>query len=234
VHRAALLLNVVNRPIPRLLFLLWALVGMYDLLLSQFIPPDLAQDAPRVWQILAKAEPFLPGWPFWAWLLILAGLFAATCFEYVVHTVRQSSPQSLPITETRNEPKPVQKLESGREVRQALTLERPKYALPEEAKRIDIATVTNKELGELFNDLSVAMGKMLLRTMRDDSSVQAAAFNKDFAPAFFWLYGEARRRGHRDSDLERYYERPESIKNVSYLHQQFKTLGSRLHLYYDG
>jgi hypothetical protein len=130
---------------------------------------------------------------------------------------------------------PERQLKVGPEARKALGLDAPppKYALPKDAEKIDIKQATNKQLGALCSALSSEIGEMLLRTMRSQPLSQIPYFHNTFATRFFWLYGEARRRGHRDSDLERYYERPESLMNVGHLKERLSALANRLPIYLD-
>ena len=229
--RWTLLLGIVNRPIPRSLLLVWGLVSTYDVVMSQFIPPDVAQGMPKAWQILLLGEPYLPGWPFWAWLLILAALLVALSFEYALHAAKRVS-----ITDQHPAAPLVGAAPLALSEAALSAIGLPvahKYALPEEAKARDIRSLTYKELGALVIKLSNDIGEMVTDTMRDRPNSQVAYFNQIFASRFFWLYGEAYRRGHRDEALDAYYRHPALLKNVSHLNQQLRGLGHRLPLYLD-
>jgi len=110
---------------------------------------------------------------------------------------------------------------------------KPRYAPPKEAEQMNVEKLLYRELGGQVIALSTEISEMLMRTMRTQSSEQPVIFTRYFAPRFFWLYGEARRRGHRDSALDVYYEQPETIGNVAHLNQQLRALGERLPLYQD-
>jgi hypothetical protein len=140
-----------------------------------------------------------------------------------------------PTARSMPKPEPERQLNGVPDTRKTLESETPapKYALPKEAEKIDIKQATNKQLGALCSALSTEIGEMLLRTMRSQPLSQIPYFQNTFATRFFWLYGEARRRGHRDSDLERYYQRPESLLNVGHLNKQLSALANRLPLYLD-
>ena len=155
------------------------------------------------------ADPYLPGWPFWVWLLILGGLFTGMSFEYAFHTVGKRHHKPPP------KPAAVSTHKHG---------EKPKYAPPKEAAEMDVRKLTNKQLGRLMGALSDDIGEMLLTTMRATGSPQIEIFHRSFAKRFYWLYEEARRRGYRDADLDRYYDRAENLLNVSHLNQQLRLL----------
>lgn len=80
--------------IARWLFLLWAIVGIYDLVGSEFLPPELAQKRPTIYQLISMTS----GWLSWnAWLLIGAVLLVIFALEYVARHKREVVPASKAI-----------------------------------------------------------------------------------------------------------------------------------------
>lgn len=109
-----------------------------------------------------------------------------------------------------------------------------RYAAPSDAKDIDLGSQTNRALGELLVALANEIDELIEDSDYDaPESEMVALFNKHTAPRFLWAYHEVRNRGHRDADLDRYFENPATLKNVRHLAQQLKVVGSRLHLYAD-
>jgi hypothetical protein len=93
MSRLQFLADLSKQPLVRLLLLLWAASGIWDLALSEWIPEEYSKKLPRVYQALAMTTGLLP-WQIW----IVAGamIFALACLEYVYR--RAAAPQTLPRT----------------------------------------------------------------------------------------------------------------------------------------
>jgi hypothetical protein len=58
---------------------IWAFVAAYDTVSSQILPVSVANHAPKVREVIAMTS----GWfPYWVWLLVLAGILVIASFEY--------------------------------------------------------------------------------------------------------------------------------------------------------
>jgi hypothetical protein len=230
-RRVAYVRAALNRPIPRFLFWLVTVLSLYDLFLSQALPPEMAKDFPRLWEIIVTIDAHMPSLPPLGWAAIWALFIAGVSIEYAI-SLRATLPAvdtSKPERQTKAtaQPKPVPVESITRPVRPT-----PRYAPPKESESVDVTKLKNKELGEYCTELSSVIGQMLMRTMRESSAHQLATFQRQYAAIFFWLYEEARRRGHRDDTLDWYYDHPQEI-NVGQLNQRLKELGNRLPMYYD-
>ena len=81
--RLSFLWHALWRPRRRTIILLWVALGTWDLLVAQFLPPSLAEKAPRVYDGLAA----MSGWlPLWGWALIGMALLAGVSIEYAFRT----------------------------------------------------------------------------------------------------------------------------------------------------
>src|SRR6266508_5348077 len=63
----------------------WAVITIYDLSLSQFIPEEFSKKAPKAWQVAVTTGGLLP---WWGWLLILAAILVVSSFEYALRSTR--------------------------------------------------------------------------------------------------------------------------------------------------
>jgi hypothetical protein len=75
--RKSFLAEIWRRAWVRWCVYVWGPVGVYDSLLSQFVPEQWAKDLPRFWQVIVMAGLM----PFWAWLLFLAALVTIAAME---------------------------------------------------------------------------------------------------------------------------------------------------------
>jgi hypothetical protein len=85
MSRFHILADLSRQPFVRLLFVLWAASGAWDLVLSEWIPEEYAKRLPRVYQVIAMTTGLL-SWQIW----IVAGalIFAFACLEYAVRRAR--------------------------------------------------------------------------------------------------------------------------------------------------
>jgi len=71
---------------------IWAVVAIYDLLLSQFIPEEFSTKAPKAWKIAMITG----GWvPWLGWLLILAAILLAASLEYALRVTQRHRRDSV-------------------------------------------------------------------------------------------------------------------------------------------
>ena len=78
------------RPRRRIFILLWVALGTWDLLVAQFLPPSLAEKAPRVYDGLAA----MSGWlPLWAWAFIGLLVLLGISIEYGVRQKHKAKPE---------------------------------------------------------------------------------------------------------------------------------------------
>jgi len=84
-QRIALLRVAINRPFPKGLLTFWALVGVYDTFVSQFIPPERGQGFPKVWEILVAVVPDVS--PL-EWTAVLLLLLLGITIEYAIQIYR--------------------------------------------------------------------------------------------------------------------------------------------------
>lgn len=65
----------------RLLLLVWTLIGTYDLVLSQIIPPDFSKNFPKMWQLGSLL-------PWWKWLLVFFVIVIIALIENLLRMKR--------------------------------------------------------------------------------------------------------------------------------------------------
>jgi len=104
---------------------------------------------------------------------------------------------------------------------------KPRYALPKEAEKIDIEKVSNQELGAHMSDLTKDIRGIFAPRIGQLSDAQVVRiFMSQHAPRFFWLYGEARRRGHKEPVFDHTYEEPSRIFSAGHVADLAKRLGA--------
>lgn len=92
------------RPRRRIFILLWVALGTWDLLVAQFLPPSLAEKAPRIYDGLAA----MSGWlPLWAWAFIGLGILLALSIEYGVRQNYKAKPEGAADTTNKGQMVPV-------------------------------------------------------------------------------------------------------------------------------
>src|SRR4051812_37461244 len=127
--RLGYLRSALNRPIPKLLSALLAVASVYDLFLSQFLPPEVSQDMPRAWQMLAGINDYMPNLPPLGWVALWAAFVAGVSIEYGME--RRGHPDKKP-----NQPPMVdisaEHLGLRRKAAASPADSKPKYALPKE------------------------------------------------------------------------------------------------------
>lgn len=79
-RRAAVVRAILSKPW-RIAIGIFGVVATWDTLLSQFVPDDLAKQAPKAWQVAVLTGGLIPTW---AWVVVLAVTFAAACLEYAI------------------------------------------------------------------------------------------------------------------------------------------------------
>jgi hypothetical protein len=62
-----------------------ALLAIYDLFLSQFVPEEWAKKWPKFWMVIDHIAALLP---WWGWSLVLAGMLVLASFEYAFRRAR--------------------------------------------------------------------------------------------------------------------------------------------------
>ena len=166
-------------------------------------------------------------------LAMVYGLFGAACAMLITVAAKQLSGPSIslpPLDEKRkvqmvSSLPPLAPIATGR-------IEPKRYAQPSDTKDIDIQKTTNKSLGSLLVSLANEARKIIDDNQQTSTARMIADFNRKTAAHFLWAYEEARNRGHRDGDLDRYFDDMATV-NVFTLEKKLRMLGSRLHLYID-
>lgn len=77
---------VWDRPLPRWLTIIIALFSAWDLLVGQFLPPEIAETMPRVYDFVSITSEFLP---WWGWLLILMATITISTTEYLYRHMKK-------------------------------------------------------------------------------------------------------------------------------------------------
>jgi hypothetical protein len=83
----------------RVLGAVWFLSGVWDLALSQWLPPELANRLPKLYQVIALAAGLL-SWQLWA--IVGAAIFSVGALEYAVarKNSHPADPQAEALTST--------------------------------------------------------------------------------------------------------------------------------------
>jgi hypothetical protein len=69
---------------------IWLCISVWDTTLSQFIPEEIAKDAPRVYKVLFWLADMTTGWLTWhAWLITGIIIFALCAVEYAFRLSRE-------------------------------------------------------------------------------------------------------------------------------------------------
>jgi hypothetical protein len=113
---------------------------------------------------------------------------------------------------------------------------KPRYAPPADAAGIDITTVTYKELGKLMEAIGHDVQKFERSLPYNTTSEKRISeFHKRLSPHVLWVYGEAKRRGHEDSTIARFYRDPNQLQTdqIDWLAQSLVKMGAQLTLYFD-
>lgn len=73
----------------RVLFAIWALISIYDTVVSQLVPDDTAKSLPKTWQVVIMTGDLLP---WWGRLLILWLILCTIVIIVLVETSRRLKP----------------------------------------------------------------------------------------------------------------------------------------------
>jgi hypothetical protein len=92
-ERLAVLRQIFNHRWVKVALGLWVWVATYDTFVSQVVPEDLAQKAPKLRGVIAMTSGWLP---WWGWLLVLAALIVAASFEYAFRRAMEPRPRAAP------------------------------------------------------------------------------------------------------------------------------------------
>jgi hypothetical protein len=84
-ERLTVTLKIADRLWFRIALSVWGAVAFYDTVVSQFVPESLAKRFPKMYELITETGGWLP---YWGWLLALATIMAAACFEYAVRKTR--------------------------------------------------------------------------------------------------------------------------------------------------
>ncbi len=79
MRRLKLLSEIVKHPIVRVLLVIWALSGAWDLALSEWIPEEYSKHLPKAYQVVAMTTGLL-SWQLW--VLAGAAIIVVASFEY--------------------------------------------------------------------------------------------------------------------------------------------------------
>lgn len=86
--RAEVLKEIACRPWVRGVLGFWVIVGGYDLIRSEFLPPDIAAKLPNLYEMVSAVI----GWSDWQiWAAVLALILCAACIEAVVRERRRAN-----------------------------------------------------------------------------------------------------------------------------------------------
>lgn len=77
--RLVVLKRAIDRPAPKGILLAYAVIGVWDTLVSQFLPPTWAKELPSFYQILKMTSGFIP---LWGWALVGMVLITGISIEY--------------------------------------------------------------------------------------------------------------------------------------------------------
>jgi hypothetical protein len=78
-ERANAFLDILDRPIPKILLGCWGVIATWDTFVSQFIPEETAKSFPKAHQVIAMTYGWLS---VQTWLLIGAGIVVLASLEY--------------------------------------------------------------------------------------------------------------------------------------------------------
>src|SRR3989344_3883221 len=205
--RLAYLRAAINRPLPAFLIVLVSILGFFDTLSDHLIPPSVFK-FPKLWEIARDITNALPDMPPWGWLAVLSVMLALITFEYSFRAsnrigldiVGRSSPVpvSIPIPDAPVSLRLTPARRSARDARH--------YAPPEDAKDLDITTMTNKELGRLLESIGRSAAKFRRSIPYNETEENIVSqFHKKIGHSILWVYEEARKRDVTDSTIESYY-----------------------------
>lgn len=93
------------------ILVIWGLIGTYDLIVSQLVPPDVAEEMPRIWDALALLPSI--GLPWYVWVIGMLVLLLIFVFEALfrenrrlrqhVEIMRKEPPELVILGELRSE-----------------------------------------------------------------------------------------------------------------------------------
>jgi hypothetical protein len=66
------------------LLVVWAVIGIYDTFVSQFIPPEFGQRFPKAWEIVRGISNYIPEISILGWMVILLVLLLGITVEYAL------------------------------------------------------------------------------------------------------------------------------------------------------
>jgi hypothetical protein len=89
-QRLELVRDMAERPWFRAILLFWAVLGTWDLAVSQLVPESLGKEAPKFYQVLIWLLTMTSGWiPLWGWLAIGAALLVIGSLEFAFRATRE-------------------------------------------------------------------------------------------------------------------------------------------------
>lgn len=86
-ERLGLLRVAIARPLPRVFLIIFAAIGVYDTVVAQFLPKDMGDSAPNIFEIAHDLALWVADWPWWIWVL---GLFTTAFLSVLEFAVRQT------------------------------------------------------------------------------------------------------------------------------------------------
>ena len=86
-ERWTLFREATKGPWRRGFLILFALIGIYDTFVAQFLPRETAASVPNIFEVLRDFGVWLAAWPWWVWVL---GLFTTALLSILEFAVRQT------------------------------------------------------------------------------------------------------------------------------------------------
>ena len=228
--RISYLRSAINRPIPAAIIGVASFVGICETLSDHLIPPEVFK-FPKLWEVVKYISNTMPDITPIGWLAFLILLLALITFEYSYHIgANKKITPSKPVNSTT----PLAKKDKANINVEAIR----KYATPSDAKDIDLKKSTNSDLGKLIE----ATGRDVLKFRRGVSYNTSHAdmvsdFQKKLGGYILWTYEEAMARGHKDTNLQAYFNSPHSAissrDDVEWIGNAMIKLGSAIALVAD-
>lgn len=85
--RLVFLRAALDRPWAKALLFIWAIIGFWDTVVAQLLPPEISEKAPTVYVVGHKVLSVMSGWlPWWGWALVGMALLTGLSIEYAYRT----------------------------------------------------------------------------------------------------------------------------------------------------